>query len=318
MKSFLSLALAGAASAFQVQQAFVGYIAEFGKHYETVEEFNHRLEQFSRNHVHVLEHNAKESNFMLGHNKMSDWTEFEYKSLLNYIPDMDDENNAEFEIFEEDENATGIDWRSHGAVNAIKDQGQCGSCWAFSAVSAMESAHHKATGKLLSFAEQQLVDCSTRNHGCNGGNAGLAFNYYKTDAAMAESSYKYTARDQRCSYNAKNTTGVKDQSYSNVTRNSSSQMKSALQKAPLSVAIEADRSVFQSYRSGIFNSSSCGTNLDHATNVVGWGSSSGTDYWIMRNSWGTSWGEKGYMRLAITSGAGICGIQSSPLYPTTN
>jgi C1A family cysteine protease len=95
-------------------------------------------------------------------------------------------------------------------------------------------------------------------------------------------------------------------------------MKAALNKAPLSVAIEADRSVFQSYRSGIFNSTACGTNLDHATNVVGWGSSSGTEYWIMRNSWGTSWGEKGYMRLEIKSGAGVCGIQSRPLYPTAN
>jgi len=95
-------------------------------------------------------------------------------------------------------------------------------------------------------------------------------------------------------------------------------MKAALAKAPLSVAIEADRSVFGQYKSGIFNSSSCGTNLDHATNVVGWGSSNGTDYWIMRNSWGTSWGEKGYMRLEIQNGAGVCGIQTRPLYPTSN
>jgi len=95
-------------------------------------------------------------------------------------------------------------------------------------------------------------------------------------------------------------------------------MKAALAKKPLSVSIEADRSVFGNYRSGIFNSSSCGTSLDHATNVVGWGSSGSTDYWIMRNSWGTSWGEKGYMRLEIVSGHGICGIQMEPLYPTSN
>lgn len=86
-------------------------------------------------------------------------------------------------------------------------------------------------------------------------------------------------------------------------------MKAAVAKAPLSVAIEADRSVFQSYKSGIFNSSACGTNLDHATNVVGWGTSGSTEYWLMRNSWGTSWGERGYMRIQIVNGAGICGIQ---------
>jgi len=84
----------------------------------------------------------------------------------------------------------------------------------------------------------------------------------------------------------------------------------------LSVSIEADQRVFQSYKSGIFNSTACGTRKDHATDVVGWGSSAGTDYWIMRNSWGTSWGEKGYMRLEIVSGKGICAIQNSPLYPT--
>jgi len=89
-------------------------------------------------------------------------------------------------------------------------------------------------------------------------------------------------------------------------------MKSALAKQPLSVSIEADKSVFQRYSSGIFNASTCGTRLDHATNVVGWGSSGKTDYWIMRNSWGTRWGERGYMRLEIVSGAGICGIQKEP------
>ena len=92
-------------------------------------------------------------------------------------------------------------------------------------------------------------------------------------------------------------------------------MKAALAIQPLSVSIEADKSVFQSYSSGIFSSTLCGTNLDHATNVVGWGTSGTTEYWVMRNSWGTTWGEKGYMRLAIVSGSGICGIQSSPLYP---
>ena len=97
--------------------------------------------------------------------------------------------------------------------------------------------------------------------------------------------------------------------------NNVSQMKAALAIQPLSVSIEADKSVFQSYSSGIFSSTLCGTNLDHATNVVGWGTSGSTEYWVMRNSWGTTWGEKGYMRLAIVSGSGICGIQSSPLYP---
>ena len=107
---------------------------------------------------------------------------------------------------------------------------------------------------------------------------------------------------------------VKTTGYTNVTADSPSAMKTALNSHILSVAIEADKMVFQTYSSGIFNASTCGTNLDHATNVVGWGTSGTTDYWIMRNSWGTTWGEAGYMQLQIVSGVGICGIQMEPLY----
>ena len=95
-------------------------------------------------------------------------------------------------------------------------------------------------------------------------------------------------------------------------------MKSALEKQPISVSLEADQKVFQQYESGIFDSAACGTNLDHATLLVGYGSEDGKDYWIMKNSWGTTWGEEGYMRLEITFGAGICGIQIEPLWPESN
>jgi len=236
---------------------------------------------------------------------------------LTYQPLEESELNYEDAEIDLTANATPINWVSKGAVNAIKDQKQCGSCWAFSAVSAMESAHKIKSGKLLSFAEQQLVDCSTASHGCNGGNAGSAFTYYQSSAAMSESSYTYTAKNGTCKYSSNNT-GVKSTSHSKVTSSSASAMKTALAGRPLSVAIEADKSVFQSYKSGIFNSTSCGTSLDHATNVVGWGSSGSTDYWIMRNSWGTSWGESGYMRIAIVDGDGICGIQKQVVYPVTN
>ena len=132
---------------------------------------------------------------------------------------------------------------------------------------------------------------------------------------MTEKSYPYTARDGSCKYSSSNHTSVKTTGYTNVTADSPSAMKSALKSHVLSVAIEADKSVFQRYSSGIFNSTSCGTRLDHATNVVGWGTKSGTDYWIMRNSWGKSWGMSGYMELEIVSGKGICGIQMEPNYP---
>ena len=132
---------------------------------------------------------------------------------------------------------------------------------------------------------------------------------------MTQSSYPYRAVGGSCKYSATNT-GKKATGYVNVSGNNATAMKSALAGRPLAVSIEADRAVFQNYASGIFNSAQCGTNLDHAVIVVGWGTSGSTEYWTVRNSWGTSWGERGYSRMAITSGAGICGVQSQPLYPS--
>jgi len=318
MKSIAAIALIGAASAAtEMESSFMAYITQFNKSYTTYEEFEHRFAQFVRNQSNIVSHNASDSTFTLGLNQFSDWTEAEYSAILTYQPMAESEMvYAEIEI-NDNAVANSVDWRTSGAVQAIKDQGQCGSCWAFSAVSAMESAHKIQSGSLLSFAEQQLVDCSTTSFGCNGGNAGLAFRYYGTHGAMAESSYKYTAKNGTCQY-SDNNTGVKASGHTNVLGSNVTQMKNALAQKPLSVAIEADQSVFQSYKSGIFNSTACGTSLDHATNVVGWGSENGTEYWIMRNSWGTTWGDKGYMRLAIVEGNGICGIQMQPLFPTTN
>jgi hypothetical protein len=132
---------------------------------------------------------------------------------------------------------------------------------------------------------------------------------------MTQSSYPYRAVGGTCKYSSSNT-GKGTTGYVSVTANNSTAMKSALAGRPLAVSIEADKAVFQNYASGIFNSSLCGTTLDHAVIVVGWGTSGTTEYWTVRNSWGTSWGERGYIRMAITSGAGICGVQSQPLYPT--
>ncbi len=318
MKSFFALALAGAVSAAtEAESAFMAYISEFSKSYPTVAEFEHRFAQFKRNRDIVIGHNSLSGvSYQLGFNKMSDWTEEEYKNILTYKPAEEWIATDNFEPSNAVPNA--VDWVAAGAVNAIKDQGQCGSCWAFSSAASMEGSHKIASGSLLSFSEQQLVDCSNLNLGCNGGNCSLAFKYWINNFVMSEASYKYTAANGTCKYNATANTGVKSTGSTNVTANNSAAMKTALAIKPLSVAIEADLAVFQSYKSGIFNSTACGTNLDHATNVVGWGTSGGVEYWLMRNSWGTTWGESGYMRLQIVTGNGICGIQMQPLYPGSN
>jgi len=131
-----------------------------------------------------------------------------------------------------------------------------------------------------------------------------------------ESDYTYTARDGSCKY--KKTTSVNEMSYTNVPSNSVAQLKAAVAKAPVSVTIEADTSVFQRYTGGVLNSSACGTSLDHAVAAVGYGTESGQDYYIVRNSWGASWGESGYIKIAAVEGAGICGIQMESLYPSSN
>ena len=185
-------------------------------------------------------------------------------------------------------------------------------------MAALESDYCIANGTLYKLSEQQLVDCVKLCFGCNGGNAALSFNYYENHYAMSEASYPYTAKDGSCNYSSSNNTGVKTTGWTNVTADSPSAMQSALANNPLSVAIQANQLSFQLYSGGVFTNTNCGTQLDHATNVVGWGNSNGMDYWIMRNSWGSSWGESGYMNLQIVAGTGLCGIQMEPLFPISN
>jgi len=304
----------GAASALsEVEFEFMNYIAQFGKTYANIAEYEMRLAEFTKKHEFIQEHNAGDHQYTAGHNKMSDWTDEEYKAILTY------KSEGTHVASEEPEEAfvgAAINWISNGCVNGIKDQGQCGSCWAFSGVASTEGAWCIAHNKLYSLSEQQLVDCDTRCYGCNGGWAYRAIQYFETHYAESESSYPYTARDGSCKYNSSNATVVKTASYVNVTADSISAMKTALNSHILSVAIEADKYCFQTYSSGIFNNSNCGTSLDHATNVVGWGTSGGVDYWIMRNSWGKSWGMSGYMHVQQVAGKGICGIQMEPVYAT--
>jgi len=209
-----------------------------------------------------------------------------------------------------------MDWRKKGAVTPVKDQGQCGSCWAFSTTGSTEGAHQIATGKLVGLSEQQLVDCSSAqgNQGCNGGLMDQAFQYIISNPGIAsEEAYPYTAQDGTCNTAAKSVTMITG--YTDVTSGDEGALMKAVNVGPVSVAIEADQSCFQFYSGGVLNDPTCGTQLDHGVLAVGYGTLSGQDYWIVKNSWGTSWGvESGYVFIA--KGIDECGIATENSYPT--
>ena len=296
----------------------------FRKVYSSDEETDERFEVFRSNLRSIIEHNiVPGQNFTLGVNQFSDLTPEEFKAL--YINSGYQSGSATVGSYgcktytsAATSAPASIDWRQKNAVTSVKDQGQCGSCWTFSSTGASEGAWAIATGKLIDLSEQQLVDCATGvsygSHGCNGGQMEGADKYLIANGQCSLASYPYTATDDKC----KTCSPVAHfSSCSDVKPNDQVSLKGAVSMQPVSVAIEADTRYFQSYTGGILDASTCGTTLDHGVLITGYGTDNGKKYWNVKNSWSSTWGEQGYVRILrsdSTNDAGICGIAMDPSY----
>ena len=301
---------------------FTHFQDRFSKKYENIEELQTRFQIFRHNLRDIVIHNLDQTqNFTMGVNQFTDLTPEEFKSqwVGGLKAEVGSYGCKTFTSGASGAPAT-VDWRNKGAVTSVKDQGQCGSCWTFSATGAIEGAWAISKGQLVDLSEQELVDCATGvsygSHGCNGGQMEGAFKFVIANGQCSLASYPYTAKDGTC----QKCTAVAHISYcSDVKPNDQVSMKAAVAQQPVAVAIEADTRYFQSYSGGILTSSSCGTTLDHGVLTVGYGEENGQKYWLVKNSWGTSWGDMGYVKIArseSTNDPGICGIAMDPSFPT--
>ncbi|GKV22621.1 hypothetical protein SLEP1_g32477 [Rubroshorea leprosula] len=308
-----------------VRMMFEAWLVKHRKNYNALGEKELRFQIFKDNLKFIDEHNAVERPYKLGLNQFADLTNEEYKAM--YLgARMERKNGAAKNVSSDryaakdgDKLPESVDWREKGAVAAVKDQGQCGSCWAFSTIAAVEGINQIVTGELITLSEQELVDCDKLyNQGCNGGLMDYAFDFITKNGGIdTEEDYPYRATDNACDPSKKNARVVSIDGYEDVPKNDESSLRKAVAHQPVSVAIEAGGRAFQLYQLGVFTGI-CGTDLDHGVVAVGYGRENGKDYWIVRNSWGPNWGENGYIKLErnIADGYGKCGIAMEPSYPT--
>jgi cathepsin L len=289
-------------------------VKKYDKKYP-VEEVFERFAIFKKNLEFIKSHDAEKEGYTLAVNEFADmeWEEFAamYKGYNNvgrgYLRSQNLHTPKTGEVL-----ADSVDWVAKGAVTKVKNQGSCGSCWSFSTTGSVEGAVQISTGTLTSLSEQELVDCagSEGNQGCEGGLMDDAFEWIiKNGGIGSEASYPYTASEGTCK---KVASVSKISSYKDVEKKNEDALKSAVNIGPVSIAIEADQPCFQFYKDGVF-SGQCGDQLDHGVLLVGYGTENGKDYWKVKNSWGESWGQNGY--ILLERGIDQCGIADSASYP---
>lgn len=316
----LLCSLAASALLFQKheEKSFLNWMRSTNQFY-TGSEYQLRLGIYLQNLKLVQAHNSDPSKrFKVAMNQFAALTPSEYKQMLGFKP-----NRAAINKYRKAQKqpmrrtADSLDWREKGVVNEIKNQYTCGSCWAFSAIQAAESAYAIKTGTLLSLSEQNLVDCVDTCEGCNGGLMDASYTYvieHQGGKFNTESEYWYISFQESCYFDKYEKVGSIS-SYVNITEGDEDDLAAKVEAyGPAAVAIDASSLWFQLYFSGIYDNSGCSsTELDHGVGCVGFGSESGTQYWIVRNSWGTYWGESGYVRMIRKNNQ--CGIATMSCIP---
>jgi cathepsin L len=301
------------------EKSFVNWMRTT-KQFFTGDEYHFRLGIFLTSARLVSEHNRAHKSFTVALNKFSHLTPAEYKTMLGHRSMGDVTKTAGVKPRKVSADPpTSWDWRDSGIVNPIKDQAQCGSCWAFSVVQAQESQWALKNQNLPSLSEQNLVDCVDTCYGCLGGDEYIAYDYvigHQNGLWMTEADYPYAAVDQSCQFNAaKGVDATKSYFRPTTSKNEQELLEGCYNSGVVSIAIDASSYWFAQYSGGIFDITGCSsTSLDHAVGLVGYGVESSTPYWIVRNSWGTDWGEAGYIRM-VRNKANQCGVASDVIIP---
>ena len=296
-------------SPLDAELEFGNFIASYNKNYASEEEYNFRLSVFAEQLKIINEHNAKGKSWTLGVNQFSDWTREEYKSMLGFKSQLKSSEVSQA-IKDMPTNCKKLDrktqdWKSKGWVGRVKNQGKCGSCWAFSAVGGLEGAYAKHTGKFVEFSEQQLVECDKYSHGCNGGLMENGFYHWMRTAPRTEKDYPYELPPKQCREKQIHS-DYPTIEYGYRVDITWECLYEALTHGVVSVAIRAENDDFRSYKSGIIDGTGCGTDLDHGVTLVGYNAND--DAWHVKNSWGSTWGESGFVRIRRGEGMGVCGI----------
>jgi cathepsin L len=315
----------------ELDELWTSFKKTYDKFYDDEIEDSYRRSILQNNLNYIQKHNIEADlgmhTYTLGVNEYADLTLDEYRKLLlgtrvppfynntdssNYIETYDEDWQSDSSVSDT------VDWRAKGYVTPVKNQKSCGSCWAFSSTGSLEGQNFRKTGKLVSLSEQNLVDCSRAfgNQGCNGGWMSYAFNYVRSNNGIdTDSSYPYVGRDGTCRF-TRSGVGAKCTGYKTIPAGNEVALQQAVATVgPISVAIDAGHASFQLYKSGVYNEPACTSRVNHAVLVVGYGTYGTNNYWLVKNSWGTSWGTNGYIMMSRNK-RNQCAIASYGIYPT--